>query len=193
MVLGDLIYGNDLPNRQTAQLDPTTTGLIDKGTNDAINYNKTAGANLNQNISNATQGFSNSGGFDSGIKQKYGNLLGSQLQNYKEGYQGSIRQGQIDALQRSSAAVIAKQQVQNDIFSRVLQDQLTQEQARASAIGSVAGLAGTGAGLYAAKKDGYKSTVDPRLADQMENPSEDYNYHYQGPSIHGMSGRNAVG
>lgn len=192
MVLGDLIYGNDLPNRQTAQLDPTTTGLIDKGTNDAINYNKTAGANLNQNISNATQGFSNSGGFDSGIKQKYGNLLGSQLENYKEGYQGSIRQGQIDALQRSSAAVIAKQQVQNDIFSRVLQDQLTQEQARASAIGSVAGLAGTGAGLYAASKHKSSSPPPSMSPNQMDDSEGDYNYHYQGTSVRGMHPRSGL-
>ncbi len=156
------LLGGDLPDRQIAPLDPTSTGIINNQVTQGNNQGSIDKANTASAIGAGNSDFAKFGGGDSAIKQKYAGLLGQQQNDFSQGQNINSNMNQLSSLQRAQNAMMARTQVQNDIFSKNLQNQMAQEAARAQALQGILGAVGSGIGILAAKhaKNNTTASVD---------------------------------
>lgn len=177
MVLGNVFFP-DTPQRQIADLPQEGQSVI----NDAVaKADEPISAEYAKNDQDLAAG---SGAYDSfnlgsdAIKQKYGNILSNQLAGDSTALNLQSRQIQISNMQRAQTALLARQQVQNDIFAKNMQNQLMLETARAQALMSILGFAGSASGMYFAgmhqQPRGRTRTVEPN---PFEGGASDGNYY----------------
>jgi hypothetical protein len=150
------LFNPDVPQRQNAQLDPTSQGLINKSTSDALGNDASAQKAIGGDISAGTdalnQGFAG-GGFDQALKQKYSGLLGSQMAQLANNETLGSKFQTVQRSQRAMSALIAKQKIDNTIFSNQLEAQRMQEAARSQTLISILGFGGSIAGYNIAKNN----------------------------------------
>lgn len=143
------------PDRQNADLDQTTKKLIDDQYKRSQIDPSVEKGKIDQDLTSGQDTFESGftgAGTDQAIKQKYSGLLGNKLQNIGADQKLNSRFKQVDQLQKAQAAMLAKTQVQNDIFAKNLEANQMKEAARAAAINSIMGFAGTVGGYALAKE-----------------------------------------
>lgn len=152
MILGDIFYGDDTPQRGVAQLSQEGQDVINSAQKEALSPISDKYDQINQDMDIGNKTFGLIGGSDA-IKQKYQGLLGNELQSESVGLRLNARHTQLQNIERAQSALLARTRVQNDIFARNMQNQQMMEAARAQAIGSILGIGGAVAGMYYGNKD----------------------------------------
>jgi len=169
MIIGDLIYGSDVPERKMAQLGQSGEDVI-KNEIELANQNPNVDFGQIDSDLKAGQDVYDKGllggSVGDAIKQKYGRLLGERLDDQRFNQKENVRFKQIDRMKRAQSALLAKQQIQNDIYSAVVETQMRREAARAEAISGLLGFAGSVAGYQAAT---YMKQKDGRDFNAMKN------------------------
>lgn len=146
---------SEAPERQTADLDETTKKVISdelrRAQEDPSVQQGKIDSQLKAGQDTFNSGFT-SGGMNDAIKQKYSGLLGNKLNDMSQSARLNSRFKQVDQMKRAQSALLAQTQVQNDIFAKNLEAQQMKEAARAEAISSILGFAGTMGGFALAKQ-----------------------------------------
>ncbi len=166
----DDIFAPSMPERQTVDLDPTTKKLIEdeylrSQQNPSIEQGKIK-SDLKSGQDTFDSGFAG-GGMNDAIKQKYSGLLGNKLSGMGQSLNVNARFKQVDQMKKAQSALLAQTQVQNDIFAKNLEANQMKEAARADAINSILGFAGTVGGYSLAK-------MKAQHEQQPKNPSVSY-------------------
>jgi hypothetical protein len=186
VILGDMFMEDDVPKHQIAQLDPTAEGLIDEQYQQAIQPADQQYGMIDKSLSDAAP---IRGNIDSAIKKKYAGLVGEKLEGFRSGERINARDTRLKNIQKARSAIIAKQQVTNDIYSRTLADQRMLETARAQALSSILGFAGQMAGISIAdsqKKEKAQVNIEDPMIIQGERPKSNidrgsiYDFNKQG-------------
>ncbi len=152
MILGDIMYGDDTPQRQIADLPPDAEGLIKQSYDEAM-----APDNGKYGVVGTPE---ITGNIDDAIKQKYRGLVGERLQDYNLGDKINARSRQLGRIKVAQNAVSAKQQVSADIYAKNLENHRAVEAARAAALSSILGFAGQMAGYELGANANKKASVD---------------------------------
>lgn len=146
---------SEMLDRQTADLDPTTKKLIEDQYKKSQENPSIEQSKINSDLKSGQDTF-NSGfagnGMNDAIKQKYSGLLGNKLSSLGQDLKLNARFKQVDQMKKAQSALLAQTQVQNDIFAKNLEANQMKEAARADAINSILGFAGTVGGNYLAKR-----------------------------------------
>lgn len=146
---------SEVPERQTADLDETTKKLIADEYKRSQEDPSVAQGKINSDIKAGQDTFNSGfagGGVNDAIKQKYSGLLGSKLNDIGQSAKLNARFKQVDQMKRAQSALLAQTQVQNDIFAKNMEANQMKEAARADAINSILGFAGTVGGYALAKQ-----------------------------------------
>ncbi len=174
------------PDRQTADLDETTKKVIadeyKRSQEDPSVAQGKIDANLKAGQDTFNSGFT-SGGMNDAIKQKYSGLLGSRLSNMGQSEKLNARFKQVDQMKRAQSALLAQTQVQNDIFAKNLEANQMKEAARADAINSIMGFAGTVGGYALAKQKAQNENQQRSPEVKHSSASSGIGYHRGGKSF----------
>lgn len=149
MGLGGLIYGDDLPEKKTAELGASGDEVISRAQADAEKPMSQDFDQIDQDLGEGQKAYGLLN-VDNAIKEKYKGLLSDKLNDASRNMKLNARVKRADTLKRAQNAILAKTQIQNDIFMQNLQYQNMQESARASALNSILGFGGTAGGYFMA-------------------------------------------
>jgi len=171
---GALGYNSSSPNLSVVPLDTGTQNIIGKQISQATQSPDQTVAQLNQGVSGAgtsalqneaqgTQEAARSGqspGMLQAIRNQYSGLAGQNIRNtLDQGKYNAIAQ-QAQWQQQAARSMLAQQQVETQNYTMLSQAMMQAEAARAQALSSILGAAGT-IGGYAMAKGNKKETQKP--------------------------------
>lgn len=175
MGLGGMMFGDDTPQRQIAELPDDAKAIVEDDYKRASEPIETQYGLIDKQLSNPSPIVGN---IDDAIKQKYSGLVGSRLENFRQGEKIGARSKQLSRIKTAQNALLAKQQVTSDIFARNMEDQQMQEAARAEALSSILGFAGSVGGAYmgSQQQQKTKAKVSNASSTQQQGMTKSRNY-----------------
>ncbi len=166
-LLGGLI-GPAAPGLTSVPLDKGTQKIISDQYGHATAPTSQLVGEANAGVDQAGQNFSQppvqqsnaqfgGTGFSDAIRNQYNKVAGKSIYNVKSNNENMESMKRAHSLQQASQSMMAQSQVETTNYEAQMQAMMQADAARAQTLSSVLGLAGMGAGMYAAN-GGFKSS-----------------------------------